>query len=132
MMRVVLLLLLLLWPTVVMAQKPCDQARGAITSGVVAPVERVAGIAGKRIYLCGYVIMRASGGPGLEFEITSGTGTNCSTGKTVMIPRMDVPIGGLVNRIPYAAGEKTAPGHSVCLQTWGTGSVTSIFYWTQF
>jgi hypothetical protein len=110
----------------------CDQSRAAITTGAMAITERVPAIAGKRIYLCGYLILRASGGQDLEFEITSGTGTNCAVGKTTIIPRMDVPLNGITNRIAYAAGEKTAQSAAICLQTWGTGSVTSIFYWTQF
>ena len=117
------------------AQRTCDQYRAAITSvPIAAPVERVPGVAGKRIYLCGYILMPSSpaAGQSIEFELTTGTGTNCATNKTTMIPRMSVPATGIVNRIAYASGETTAQGAAVCLQTWGSGSVTSIFYWAQF
>lgn len=118
------------------AQRACSQFKAAITSvPVAAPVQRVAGIPGKRIYLCGWVLVPtppSSGSNQVEFEITTGTGTDCATNRTTLIPRMFVPAGGLINRNPYASGETTAQGGAVCLQTWGTGSVTSIFYWDQF
>jgi len=125
-------LLLLFLSSESFAAAPCNQFRASITTGAMGMTEKVAAIPNKRIYLCGYLIIRASGGQDLEFELTSGTGVLCATNKTTIIPRMDVPIGGIVNRIPVAAGEFTAPGHAMCLQTWGTGSVTSIFYWAQF
>jgi hypothetical protein len=117
------------------AQRTCDQYRAAITSIPVAtPTERVPGVANKRIYLCGYIIMpdSAAAGQSVEFELTSGTGTNCATNKITMIPRMRVPPNGIVNRVAFASGEITAPGAAVCVQTWGSGSLTSIFYWAQF
>jgi hypothetical protein len=117
-----------------MAQRTCDQFRAAITAvPVTTPTERVPAIAGKRIYLCGYIIMPSSaGGQLVDFELTSGTGTNCATNKVTIIPRMTVPASGIVNRTDMASGEKSAPGAAMCLQTWGTGSITSIFYWAQF
>jgi len=70
-------------------------------------------------------------GGSLDFEISTGTGGNCVNNKVLLIPRMTVPSNGIVNRIPYV-GQRTEPGGAVCLQTWGNGSVTSIFYWAQF
>lgn len=129
------LFLLVMPPGEVWAQKMCNQYRAAITAVPVAtPTERVPAVPGKRIYLCGYVIMpsSASAGQSVEFELTAGTGTNCATNKVVVIPRMMVPASGIVNRIAYASGETTAQGAAMCLQTWGSGSITSIFYWAQF
>jgi hypothetical protein len=94
--------------------------------------EKVTEMPNKKIYLCGYMIIRASGGQDLEFQLTSGTGVACGTNTTVILPRMDVPLSGIVNRIAVAAGEVTPAGHAMCLQTWGNGSVTSVFYWAQF
>lgn len=130
-----LLALLMLLAGPAEAQRTCDQYRGAITAVPVAsPVERVAGIANKRIYLCGYIIMPSSdaAGQAVEFELTRGTGLNCATNKNIMIPRIRVPAQGIINRTAFATGETTAAGEAVCLQTWGTGSITSIFYWAQF
>lgn len=114
------------------AQKTCDKFRSAITTTQLGPVERVPAAGSNRIYLCGYALWPNPPGQTLEFQITSGTGTNCAANTTVIIPRVSMPAGGIVNRIAYAAGEFTPPGHAVCLQTFGSGSITSIFYWAQF
>lgn len=129
-----LLALLMLLAGPAAAQRTCDQARAAITAGTVAtPSERVAGLPNKRIYICGWIVMPVTppAAASLDFEITTGTGSNCATNKVILVPRMTVPSGGIVNRIPYV-GQKTELGAAVCLQTWGNGSVTSIFYWAQF
>jgi len=123
--------LLLLLPSAAYAQKVCDQTRTAQTNGPTVRTERVAALAGKRVYICGYMIMRGLGGQDLEFELTSGTGRDCQTNTQIVIPRMLIPPQGIVNRIPYA-GEKTGPAEAMCLQTWGTGPVTSVFYWAQY
>lgn len=133
-MKTFILALFVLWLSAgaAFAQKTCDQFRSNITTASMSRTEKVAAIPNKRIYLCGYVIVRASGSADLEFELSTGTGRDCVTNNVLIIPRMDVPANGLVNRIPYAAGEVTPPGNAMCLQTWGAGSVTSIFYWAQF
>ena len=131
--KAALLVLLLLLPCKAMAQRPCDQSRASITTGTVGPIEKVTGDPKKRIYICGYIIMPVAPPPGgdLDFQLTTGTGTNCATNSVILMPRMHVPTSGIVNRITYAS-EATPPGHSVCLQTWGTAAVTSVFYWAQF
>jgi hypothetical protein len=119
---------LLLLPGMAYAQKQCDQYRTAQTTGPTGPTERVAGVPNKRIYICGYMIMRGLGGADLEFQMTSGQGTNCNGNTQVIIPRLLIPVNSIVNRVAEAASERTLPGHAICLQTWGTGPVTSIFY----
>jgi len=114
------------------AQRTCDQFRASTTLAPSVVTEKVAAITNKKIYICGYMIVPSSTGGPFEFELTTGRGTDCSTGKTIIIPRMSVPASGIINRIPYAAGESAPPGQAVCLQTWGTGPVTSVFYWAQF
>jgi hypothetical protein len=116
------------------AQKMCDQVRTNTTAAPAAIAEKVAGIPNKRIYLCGYMIVRDGPvGQDLSFEVSSGTGTNCSVNKALILPKMVVPSSGvLVNRIAYTA-EKTPPGHSICLEVFGSGvTLISSFYWTQF
>lgn len=127
-----LLVALLLLPGSALAQKACDQYKTAQTTGPSARAERVPAIANKRIYLCGYIIMRGVGAQDLEFEVTSGTGRDCQNNTAIVIPRMLIPPQGIVNRIGTASGESGPLGHAMCLQTWGTGPVTSIFYWAQF
>jgi hypothetical protein len=128
-------LLLLFLSGTATAQKMCDQVRTNITAAPAAISEKVPGIPNKRIYLCGYMIVRSGSAAGqdLQFEISSGTGTNCSVGKAIILPKMSLPSSGeLVNRIAYTA-EKTPPGHSICLEVFGSGtSLVSSFYWTQF
>jgi hypothetical protein len=64
--------------------------------------------------------------------LSAGTGVNCATNHVIIIPRTDVPPAGIVNRIATASGETAPAGNAMCLQTWGTGSVSSVFYWAQF
>ena len=132
-----LLALLLLLAGPAAAQRMCDQTRAAVTSVPVPnPTERVPGLPGKRVYLCGYMLLPSTSPPTqIEFEVTAGQGSDCGPvgARTVLIPRIALPSTGIVNRVAYTAGEMTKPGQSVCLQTWGTGgSISSIFYWTQF
>jgi len=133
MMRLILVLFLLssIIPNA-MARKVCDQYRSTSTVGPQGPIEKVPGKAGQRVYLCGYMILK--GAQDLEFEVSSGTGTNCANNHTILIPRISIPATGIVNRIAYAAGERTEIGHAVCLQTWGNAaaSLNSVFYWAQF
>jgi hypothetical protein len=111
--------------------KTCDQFRVSVTTGTMGVTERVPAVAGKTIFICGYVVIPTSGGSGLDFELSAGTGVNCAVGNTKIIPRMTVPVNGLVNRGGGASGEFAPVSNAVCLQTWGNKSVTSIFYWTQ-
>jgi hypothetical protein len=127
--------LLLSLPGAAVAQKVCDQVRTNLTTAPSAISVKVPGKPNQRIYLCGYMIVRngSAAGQDLQFEISSGSGVNCATGKTIILPKMSIPSSGeLVNRIPYTA-EKTGPGESVCLEVFGSGtSLVSSFYWTQF
>jgi hypothetical protein len=133
-MKAIMVALLVLWlaASQAFAAKECDQFRASITTGTMGVTEKVAAIPNKRIYLCGYMIIRASGGQDLEFQLTSGTGVGCATNTTVILPRMDVPLSGIVNRLPIPAGEVKADVHAMCVQALGNGSVTSVFYWAQF
>ena len=117
------------------AQKMCDQVRTNITTAPTPITEKVAGKPNQRIYLCGYMIVRSGvGGQDLQFELSSSTGTNCALNRAVILPKMNLPASGvLVNRIAYVAGEKTPPGHAMCLEVFGSGAgVVSTFYWAQF
>jgi hypothetical protein len=110
-------------------QKMCDQFFTGILSGENPPIVRIPGVSGKRIYLCGYMVVHG-GGPQATVEITSGNG-DCLTEKTSIVPKLAIA-GDLVNRTPFAAGEYTPLGHSLCTQTAGNGTVVVTLYWTQF
>lgn len=134
-MKALILALLVLWlsATGAFAAKECDQYRASITTGAMGVTEKVAAIPNKRIYLCGYMIIPSSGsGSSLDFELSAGTGVACAGNHLIIIPRTDVPPAGIVNRIATASGETAPAGYAMCLQTWGTGSVSSVFYWAQF
>lgn len=134
MVRALLAAALLLLPVAAWAQKMCDQVRTNLTTAPAAIAVKVPGKPNQRIYICGYMIVRdGPAGQDMQFEISSGTGTNCSVGKTIILPKMSIPPSGvLVNRIAYT-GERTGPGESICLEVFGTGvSLVSSFYWTQF
>lgn len=134
-------LLALLAPLVLLAgpaaaQRTCDKTTmSATTVPIPAPSERVVGVPGKRVYLCGYVIMPSANPPNaIEFELTHGMARgDCGAARKVLVPRMTVPASGIVNRVAYASGETSDQGASVCVQTFGTGgTLTTIFYWAQF
>jgi len=133
-MRWVLAILILLpFASAAFAQRLCDQARNSTAVGTINLVERVPAVAGQRVYLCGYMLARTGAGTDLEFELVSGTGLNCSQNAVTILGPMTLPANTVVvNRIPYAAGEKTEIGHALCLRTFGTGQLTSVFYWAQF
>lgn len=115
-----------------LAQTSCDRFNAASITGTdPTGTERVPGVAGKRVYLCGYVVIPA-GGASLEFELFSGTGDRCSLNTVTILPKMPIPLAGIVNRIPIAAGEYTPVGHSLCSRTYGNGTLSTIFYWAQF
>lgn len=129
---VVVALILSLWSGNAAAQTSCDRFNAATIFGTdPTGTERVAGVMGKRVYLCGYVVV-PDGGASLEFELFSGTGDRCSEDRTLILPRMPIPLAGIVNRIPIAAGEYTPVGHSLCSRTYGNGTLSTIFYWAQF
>jgi hypothetical protein len=114
------------------AQKGCDQFGAGEGSGTNPAVVRVEGKPGESVYLCGYVFVHTQGSA-VEISLFSGTGQNCNTGTKIILPKLMVQPGmQLVNRIPYAYGEFTTPGHSLCTQTYGNGTVYSIFYWAQY
>jgi hypothetical protein len=124
-----LLLLVLSLPA--HAQTSCDQFRGVTQVGPSPITERIPAVAGERVYLCGYMLIH-SGGPDLDLEISTGTGTNCATNKTLLLPRLSLPGGSaVVNRNPFA-GEYTPVGNAVCTETFGSGTLTAVFYWAQF
>lgn len=114
------------------AQKGCDQFNAGEGFGTNPAVVRVEGKPGTSVYLCGYVIIHTQGAE-VQFELFSGLGNNCETDTVIILPKMAVGPGfRIVNRIPYAYGEFTKPGHSLCTQTFGDGTVYTIFYWAQY
>jgi hypothetical protein len=126
----VLLLLLLSMLSPAYGQVPCDRWSHAASTGALPATEIVGAVVGSRIYLCGYVLS-ASGNP-LDFQLISGTGTACANEQTELTPRIALASGGvLVNRIVAAAGEYTPIGHSLCVQTFGTGNLAATVYWLQ-
>ena len=133
MLRAAIVVLLLLLPLPAAAQKICDQFTNTTVTGTLSTVERVPGIPGKRIYICGYMVMQTSAGKDLEFELLAGTGLNCSINPVSIIGPMTLPAQtAIVNRVAYAGAEKTPAGTSICVRTFGSGTLTGAFYWTQF
>jgi hypothetical protein len=117
-----------------LAQKMCDKFRSSTTTGAQAITEKVPAVAGKRIYICGWVLIANSSQP-LSFDLLTGTGTNCATNQTELLNNITMPPNSImVNRIPYASGESTPPGQAVCLRTTGgaQATVSSIWYYAQF
>lgn len=117
----------------VQAQRACDHATGTSMTGAAGPTQFVPPVAGQRVYVCGYVL--TGDGQTLDFQLWSGTGTDCATDKTPVTPRIVLGSGqALVNR-SAVPGERTPPGHALCAQTFaGVGSATLVLivYWAQF
>lgn len=111
------------------AQRACDQATPFQHATATARTALIPGVAGQRIYYCGFMI--AQKGQALDLQITYGTGVNCGTnthGSLVYSLPNDF---ALVNRIENV-GPHTDLGESLCVQTFGTGALTGVIYWAQF
>lgn len=113
-----------------LAQTPCDSWSVATATGATGPTEIIPAASGKRIYLCGYVLTAKTNA--LDFQLVSGTGTNCADNAAPLTPPIALANGGtLVNRMPWTVGEYTPPGYALCAVTTGTGELAGTLYWTQ-
>jgi hypothetical protein len=124
------LLLILVAPISAQAQtRPCTNAVAFKHAAPTGPIEIVAGKSNERVYYCGFVLVER--GTTLDFIMLTGTGTNCGT-NTINLLSLELPSDvALVNRVE-SVGPASEIGHSLCLQTSGTGKLSGIIYWAQF
>lgn len=94
-----------------------------------AAAKLVSGVAGKQIYICGYVLN--AGAAASTFQFQFGTGTNCGTGTTSIGPQYSLGTNGvLVDRAPYLNGMAAPAGNDLCVAPSAASAVT--LYYTQF
>jgi hypothetical protein len=142
-MRKLLLALLLVLASAVPAAAQSTSAAGitcnkffAVSQGAVALTKIITGIASQNISLCGFVYN--SGAATSTVGLSYGTGTNCATGTTVLIPVVSLPINGLlVDKGDFASMAVPAVNGSgvpidLCLVTTGTGPAVVIVHYAQF
>jgi hypothetical protein len=112
------------------AQRPCDQTSTFQHDIATGPVEIVVGKPDQRIYPCGFMLTQK--GNSLDFQMWSAVaGSNCVP-VTFWTPRMSLPTDvAFTNRIENA-GPSLPYNNSLCIQTFGTGSLTGAIYWAQF
>jgi hypothetical protein len=108
---------------------PCDKTASFAYAAPTLDV-LVSGVAGQRIYPCGFTVMQK--GPALDFQLSTGTGPSCSLAKNNITPVYSVPNDfAVVSRIERV-GPSSAVGESLCIQTFGSGNLSGVVYYAQF
>ena len=108
----------------------------AVSQGATAITRIITGVASQNISICGFVYN--SGAATSTGTLSYGTGTNCGTGTTTLIPTISLPINGLlVDRgdfasIPVPAVNASGVPIDVCLTSTGTGPFVIILHYAQF
>jgi hypothetical protein len=111
------------------AQQACNSIAPFRHDVATGPVNIVPGIGGQRIYFCGFVLN--SKAATLDFKVWTGVGATCTGGQDLS-PIWSLPNGfALVSRVP-TTGPSGNLGDGLCIQTFGTGSLTGVLYYTQF
>jgi hypothetical protein len=114
------------------AQKACTQVSTFQHTVPTGPVEVVPGIADQRIYPCGFML--STKGNSLDFQIWESPAGNCGAPalRVLFSPQMSLPTDvQLINRLENV-GPAGPPGYSLCIQTFGAGTLTGAIYWDQF
>lgn len=106
----------------------CNQV-AQMPAGPSAITQVIAAKAGKSIFVCGWHVTN-TGATG-TFSISYGTGTNCGTGTTAVIPALNVTsTAPSADHIDYA--QLYAPaGNAVCI-TPSVATISAILYFSQF
>jgi hypothetical protein len=88
-----------------------------------------ASIAGKQIYVCGFVFAGAGTTPTATLFYAA-TGTSCATPLGTVVPALTLPVGGaIVDHQTYYAGLPPVPtGDDLCATTAGTGTEVIVYY----
>ncbi len=99
------------------------QSTGVTTSGTTA-VQIIALSGTLKIYICSLTVINQSGTQPVTFSLVQGTGTNCATGQTVVVPAFATPANTLFAFAnPVSAG---VAGNALCYLQTGTTPVTKV------
>lgn len=107
-----------------------------VNQGAVALTKILTGVAGQHFEICGYTI--SAGAAASTTSLSYGTGTNCGTGTTTLLPVINVAINSnvvdhtSVPHIAVPAVNASAVPIDVCLVTTGAGPTSVILYYAQF
>lgn len=107
-----------------------------VSQGATAITRIITGVAGQNISICGFVYN--SGAAASTGTLSYGTGTNCGTGTTTLIPTISLPINGLLvdkgdfASIPVPAVNASGVPIDVCLTSTGTGPFVLVLHYAQF
>ena len=97
-------------------------------TGTAALLQIVAGVAGKSIYICGWHITNTTSAG--TFAFSYGTGTNCGTGTTTLVPALNVSnTAPSTDHIEYAFVQLPV-GQALCQNS--TATVSGLVYINQF
>ena len=111
-------------PNQILCNKVAQMAAGPAAITQVVPLA-----AGKTIFVCGWHVTNtaASG----NFSFSYGTGSNCGTGTTTIIPAMNVTSSApSADHIDYAQ-ISAPPGNALCI-TPSVATIAAIIYYSQF
>ncbi len=98
------------------------QSTGVTTSGTTA-VQIVALSGTLKIYICSLTVIGQSGTTP-TFSLVQGTGTNCATGQTVVVPAFATPANTLFAfATPVSVG---VAGNALCYLQTGTTPITKV------
>lgn len=123
------------WAQAVGGQPVICNNRFQVSQGAVALTKIVSGVTGTQITICGYAAN--AGAAAATFQLSYGTGTNCGTNTTAIVPVYSLAINGvMVDHNPYAMF--TVPQFTsgvisdLCLVTTGTGPLAITVWYGQF
>ncbi len=107
----------------------CSQSF-TVTAGATSITEFVSASIGKTIVVCGYEV--GAGAAGATFQLSYGTGVNCSIGTTVLPAPWRVAIGGELINGGTGVGKVTPVNQALCYAIAGTGLLTAVVYYDQY
>jgi hypothetical protein len=89
----------------------------------------VPGVSGQSIYYCGFVI--AEKGNTLDLKVWASSAADCSVDSEDFSPQWSFPNDFAFSTRVAETGLYSPYGHTLCIQTFGTGALTGVIYWTQ-
>lgn len=103
----------------------CSQS--AFFDGTGAPTKILTGVAGSRIFICGYDVSAAAS---TTLQLKTGTGANCATGLANLTPAWNLVAGiGNLGNANFMGTGPVPPLTDVCVAS--AGAVQIMIYYTQ-
>jgi hypothetical protein len=101
-----------------------------ISVGATSLVQVVAAVPGQAIHICGYDLN--AGAAAATFQLTVGTGTNCSTNVTNVTPVFTLGVNGVLVSRPGDVWFSSIQGAQLCYVTTGTGPLNAVVSYGQY